>query len=368
MFVLGAAVFFCAAAKPHAEDVPTERDSPRQAGRGDADSRPPPATAPFDSAKARAYQASWARHLGTEVITENSQRLKLVLIPPGEFLMGCPPDRFEETLQWADRVRQNPPGAERRRIADEECPQHRVVLTRPFLMGLTEVTIGQYKQFVASTGYVTEAETFGGGNSASNQETAPQKRAAVWNAPGYAVTDDSPVTQVTWNDAIRYCNWLSKQERLPTAYDQDSKENWILNPTAAGYRLPTEAEWEYACRAGTTTQYSFGDDPAQLKKYAWYDQNADHIGAGAVGSKLPNPFGLYDMHGNAWEYCQDGFDANWYKQSPLKDPVGPAAGGRRMVRGGAWHYFDLHCRSSYRNNYSPIGRTANTGFRVVRTW
>ena len=356
MFAVGAAVLL------------TGHVAGRSAENLQASAAPPAAIAPFSSPQAHAHQVAWARYLDTEVVTQNALGIRLLLIPPGEFQMGCPPEQLDETLRWGDRVRQTVPGTERRRITTEECPQHRVVLRQPFLIGMTEVTIGWYKKFVTATSYVTETERFGGGNSASETETDARKTHAIWRSPGYAVTDDSPVTQITWNDAVCFCNWLSEQDSLPPAYRHDPAGAWALTPTSKGYRLPTEAEWEFACRAGTTTHYSFGDDPALLGQYAWYDRNADHLGAGAVASKKPNPFGLHDMHGNVWERCHDWFDAQWYANSPTNDPVGPATGGRRMVRGGAWHYFDLHCRSAYRNNYSPIGRTGNTGFRIARTW
>ena len=293
--------------------------------------------------------------------------MDLVLVPPGEFLMGCSPEMLEATLTWADRVRQLAPGTERRRIQDEERPQHRVVITRPFELGRTEVTIGQYRRFVEQTGYVSETEKFGGGNSALTDEKDSRKKTAVWKTPGYQVTDNSPVTQITWNDCVVFCNWLSGEENLPASYTVQVDATYKLVPSGVGYRLPTEAEWEFACRAGATGQYSFGNDAAQLPEYAWFDKNADHVGAGKVASKLPNAFGLFDMHGNAWERCQDWFAADWYSRSPLADPAGPIEGARRIARGGAWHYFDLHCRCSYRNNSSPIGRTGNIGFRVART-
>lgn len=281
--------------------------------------------------------------------------------------MGCPPEQLDSTLAWADRVRQSAPGTERRRITGEECPQHRVVLSKPYLLGQTEVTIGQFRAFVAATGYRTETEQWGGGNSAVKPEPNPEKAKFTWRTPGYPVTDESPVTQITWHDSIRFCNWLSESEHLPPAYRLDAGE-WTTVPNAKGYRLPSEAEWEFACRAGTTTHYSFGDDPKQLERFAWYDHNADHLGAGRVASKKPNPFGLYDMHGNVWERCQDWFSDQWYAKSPATDPLGPLTGARRIARGGAWHYFDLHCRSAYRNNYSPLGRNANIGLRVARSW
>jgi formylglycine-generating enzyme required for sulfatase activity len=330
-------------------------------------SAPPPAMAPFTTPAAQAHQAAWAAHLGVEIESRNRVGMTLVLIPPGEFLMGSSTEQVDRALEWIKTIPRAAPG-EVDRIRREEQPQHRVVLSRPWQMGRTEVTIGQYRRFVEATNYVTEAERFGGGNSSKSDESDPRKRAARWHSPGYQVTEESPVSQITWNDMVEFCNWMSKEDRREPVYRLNDRDMWTSNLSADGYRLPTEAEWEYACRAGTTTHYSFGDDVAKLDDYAWFNRTAEQrseIGARPVATKRPNPWGLYDMHGNVWERCEDFHDPNWYAESPAVDPRGPTAGGNRIVRGAGWHYFDLHCRSAYRNNYSPQSRTGNTGFRVV---
>lgn len=332
-----------------------------------ARSAPPPAVAPFSTAKARAHQAAWAESLGVAVEARNSLGMTLVLIPPGEFQMGSSPEQIEHALEWLKTLPRAAPG-EAERIRNEEQPQHRVVLSQPFRLGRTEVTVGQYRRFVDATQYVTETERFRGGNSSKKEETSPAKKVLVWRSPGYAITDDSPVTQLTWNDMITFCNWLSSEERGELCYRRDDQGPWVRVQNANGYRLPTEAEWEFACRAGSTTHYSFGDDVAALDDYAWFNRTAEkgaEIGARPVATKRPNPFGLYDMHGNVWERCQDFHNPNYYGKSPCLDPQGPEVGSNRIVRGAGWHYFDLHCRSAYRNNYSPVARTGNAGFRVV---
>ena len=296
----------------------------------------------------------------------NSIGMSLILIPPGEFLMGGSPDLLAESAAWADTKRQSPPGTERNRIENEEQPQHRVRITKPLRVGTTEVTIGQFRRFIGASRYVTETERFGGGNSGKTDEAAPDKRQKLWNAPGYQVTDESPVTQITWNDMIMFCNWLSQRENLEVCYRLDAHRSYQLVGSSSGYRLLTEAEWECSCRAGTNTQYWFGNERQQLTNFAWYEDNADSIGAQPVGKKPANPFGLYDMTGNVWERCQDWHDAKWYARSPVEDPQGPETGATKVVRGGAWHYFDLHCRSAYRNHYRLISRTGNTGFRIAR--
>jgi formylglycine-generating enzyme required for sulfatase activity len=132
------------------------------------------------------------------------------------------------------------------------------------------------------------------------------------------------------------------------------------------YRLPTEAAWEYAARAGTTTAYSFGNDPAELARHAWYGENFDTGGTHPVGQKAPNPWGLYDVHGNAWEWVQDWFAPGYYSQSPVADPTGPETGTVRVVRGGSWHATASSWRTSFRRDYDPDYRGISIGFRVLR--
>jgi formylglycine-generating enzyme required for sulfatase activity len=129
-------------------------------------------------------------------------------------------------------------------------------------------------------------------------------------------------------------------------------------------RLPTEAEWEYACRAGTITEYSFGDDAKELGKYAWFGENSDGH-TQPVGAKKPNPWGLYDMHGNVWEWCNDWCDWQYYEKSPRDDPPGPSKAARRVDGGGSWAVGAEYCRSAYRNAYEPGHRYVDLGFRVA---
>jgi formylglycine-generating enzyme required for sulfatase activity len=152
---------------------------------------------------------------------------------------------------------------------------------------------------------------------------------------------EQPVVGVSWDAAQAFCAW-------------------------AGVRLPTEAEWEYACRAGTTTEYSFGDDEKMLGEYGWFDKNSGGQ-TQPVGAKKPNPWGLHDMHGNVWEWCQDWFSADYYKRSPAADPTGPEKGAFRVYRGGCWLYGAECCRSAYRNGSTPEIRIEYLGFRVARS-
>ncbi|MGE0606831.1 MAG: SUMF1/EgtB/PvdO family nonheme iron enzyme [Pirellulales bacterium] len=293
---------------------------------------PPPAVAPFDAKTARSHQDAWAKHLGIQVETPNSVGQTMILIPPGEFLMGSTDVEVEAALKVAYEIEADQLTIDR--IQKNERPQHKVVITKPFWMSATEVTIGEFKKFSA-TGYVTEAEKV-----APNDPTAK----AYLSAGG----DNLPAAYITWNDAVAYCRWLSTQEKKT-------------------YRLPTEAEWEYACRAGMTTQYSFGDDYNELSKYGWYKANAGGE-SHPVGTLLPNPFGLFDMHGNLYEWCGDYHDEKWYSTSSSNDPIGPSAGSNRVIRGGNWLNHASHCRSAYRSYTSPSPRLRSNGFRCVSVW
>jgi len=159
----------------------------------------------------------------------------------------------------------------------------------------------------------------------------------------------NPVEQVRWSDAVRYCNARSASEGLQPCYDL---QTWKCNFNADGYRLPTEAEWEYACRAGTKTTYFFGNEPSKLKDYGWFKENSG-AKPRPVGQKPPNPWGLYDMHGNVWEWCNDFYKVDYYHQSPEENPKGPKAGETKVVRGGAWKFSAESCCSGYRYNEDP---------------
>ncbi len=328
---------------------------------------PKPLIAPFDANAAHTGQQAWAKYLNAAVEQKNTVGMTLVLIPPGEFLMGSTPEENAVGVRMAQDAKVKSDSWEYGRLK-EEGPQHRVSITKPYWLGSTEVTVGQFKKFVEATKYITEAEKFGFGNShltVADATVKPEQMKMTWRAPGYTITDDSPVTQVSWNDAVQFCNWLSDQEKLKPCYRQDAKSGWIILASGTGYRLPTEAEWEYACRAGTTTQFSFGDDPAMLDIYGWFNKNAGGS-ARAVGLKVANPFGLFDIHGNVYEWCQDFYAADYYSKSSPNDPTGPSSGSSRVNRGGSWHYRPVNCRSAFRNSSAPVFRDGSFGFRCVR--
>jgi len=159
----------------------------------------------------------------------------------------------------------------------------------------------------------------------------------------------NPVEQIRWSDAVRYCNARSRSEGLEPAYDL---KTWECDFETNGYRLPTEAEWERGARAGTGTTYYFGNNSARLRLHCWFKGNATR-GPSPVGIKQPNPWGLYDVYGNVWEWCNDFYAEDYYQKSPEKNSTGPKAGTTRVLRGGCWDSAPDKCRSSYRENEDP---------------
>jgi len=175
-----------------------------------------------------------------------------------------------------------------------------------------------------------------------------------------------PVEQQTWLDAVRFCNLRSWLEGLEPCYDE---ETWECDFSANGYRLPTEAEWEYAARAGGADDYSFGDDPRELSRYAWFGGNAGEQ-THQVGTRRPSRWGLYDMYGNVAEWCHDYYDEEYFQGSSERNPRGPYQGDLRIVRGGAWDSPEEECRSGYRVGSASVDDgclvSDAIGFRCVR--
>jgi formylglycine-generating enzyme required for sulfatase activity len=279
--------------------------------------------------------------------------MTLRLIPPGEFTMGATPAAIE-------LFKAEDPGAG---LLKRQVPGHTVKLTTPYRLGATEVTVGQFRRFVNDTKYRTEAERDGTGGDVLVQGKHAWKQGIYWDKPGFPQTDDGPVTQVSWNDAAEFCNWLSRQEGLPPEYVKED-DGWRVVP-GPGYRLPTEAEWEFAGRAGSRTSYFFGDDPGSVGDYAWHGGNADGR-PHPVGQKRPNPFGLFDVLGNVREWVADWDDEQYAPQSPVTDPRGPATGTRRVMRGAGWPSAPSAAQSAFRSHTAPRLRLCHLGFRVAR--
>ncbi len=277
---------------------------------GDLSGRANPAKLVIDADKS--VTASFALTAKPSDVTAKSIDIKLVYIPAGSFMMGSS-DSAAQLAGEYDKKEKN---------FANEFSQHEVYISKGFWMSRTEVTQGQYKSVM---------------------------NAQPWSGKAYVQEDaNNPAVYVSWDDAVEFCRRLSQQE-------------------GKTYRLPTEAEWEYACRAGTTTRFSFGDSDSPLGDHAWFDGNADKVGqdyAHPVGQKKPNPWGLYDMHGNVFEWCSDYYDENYYTNSPSVDPNGPSSGISRSVRGGSWDNGESYLRCSYRSDY-PVSRGLLVGFRVV---
>ncbi len=310
-------------------------------------------------------------------VIENSIGMKFVRVPGGEFNMGSD----ESPTALALSFPQYDPS--RLLALRDEAPVHRVRITRDFFIGQHEVTVEQFRRFINASGYVPESiadGTGGYGYSAAHDPATAARGDAFegrdpkysWQSTGFAQGDAHPVLNVTWNDAQAMAAWLGQRE-------------------GKTYRLPTEAEWEYACRAGSRTRYHpaqgaderAGNDPTSLLKIAntydadgydiWQQWSAyaapgrdGYAFTAPVGSFAPNAFGLYDMLGNAWEWTSDWHGENYYAASPVSDPTGPQIGDVRVRRGGSWQSWALYSRCSYRNWNSPATRYVLVGMRLVR--
>ncbi len=288
---------------------------------------PPLLMAPFTPADGARRQAEWARHLTMRPTLTNSAGIRLALVPPGQYSMGSPD---------SETGRNN-----------DEGPRHAARLSRPFYVSTTEITVSQFASFVTSSGY-QPGRSGGRGRGPSGNGFRPgppqrgpsSSRGPDWTNPGYRQTADSPVVYITWDDAVAFCDWLSKEE-------------------GKRYRLPTEAEWEYCCRVGTETPYYGGDEKDALD-YGWFQANA----AGkpqSVGKRKPNGWGVYDMPGNVWEWCGDWYGK--YPDQPQVDPAGATRGSTRVVRGGGAD--SQPTRAADRESRPPGSASQNVGFRVV---
>ena len=284
---------------------------------------PPPAVAQFDADAAKRHQQAWADYLSVPVEKEvvvgkdedgEEVTLTMVLIPPGEFMMGINDEDRAKLLEVAGKDKY---------LIDmihSAGPQHRVRITRPFYLGKYEVTQAQWQSVVGE------------------------------NPSAFQDNPNHPVENLHWHNVQPFLARLNDSEF----------------PTIGKFALPTEAQWEYACRAGTSSVYSFGDEAADMARFGWTRENSGDA-THPVGKLESNAFGLHDMHGNVWEWCADFYSADYYARSPVDDPVlnyGPTLDARHVDRGGSWTSFAAYCHLAVRA-HQPGHRIHNVGFRLA---
>jgi formylglycine-generating enzyme required for sulfatase activity len=236
-----------------------------------------------------------------------------------------------------------------------EKPIHSVTVS-DFYIGKYEVTVAEFENFIKAAGYKTDAER---GDGSYIYTTTWEKKAGVYwkhDTKGDLRTRSDynhPVIHVSWNDATAYCKWLQKT-------------------TGKNYRLPTEAEWEYAARGGNQLKGYTYSGSNTISSVAWYDENTYDLGSehknygtNPIGQKSSNELGIYDMSGNVWEWCSDWYGSDYYKNSSSNNPEGASSSPYRVLRGGAWSYLPAYCRIAFRNYNTPTYRNNSIGFRVV---
>jgi formylglycine-generating enzyme required for sulfatase activity len=290
--------------------------------RDAAGQAPRPAT---QSSSSPATQSQPAREMKLDL--GHGVTLKLAFVPAGKFMMGSPPTERDRN--------------------ENEGPQREVTISKPFYMGVYEVTREQFGAFIYDSGYKTDAE----------------KKGASWRKPGFDQEEDHPVVLVSHNDVVEFCKWLSKK-------------------TGSTVLLPTEAQWEYACRAGSKTAYPWGGDPdggkgwcnagdqsAKTEDFSpndWFSWDDGYVYTSAVGKFKANAFGLHDMIGNVAEWCSDWYNRDYYElKGNDRDPTGLASGSNYVVRGAAWDVGKSVCRSAHRDYRGPAGRDWDIGFRIT---
>lgn len=305
--------------------------------------RPADMHAPFSASAAATGRQAWSRFTGTPAKYRNSVGADFVLIPPGEFRMGPNPRELEQLME------RRKPELDREEFAKWTKVDVRVGITieKPFYLQTTETTVASFRKFVEATDYRTEGERNGKGGSAPPQkgsdewETRPEY---VWNSPAFSTPDSRPVVQVSWNDAVAFAQWLSDQEKR-------------------NYRLPTDAEWEYCCRAGTETAWNWQDASSGPRENDWIGGRGSQTSR-SVGLKKENGFGLFDMHGNVVEWCADYCNEAHCDETFFDGVIPPHPNGKAL-RGGCWQSNTFQSRSAARGKTYPAYRAHHIGFRLA---
>ncbi|RZN40296.1 MAG: formylglycine-generating enzyme family protein [Methanosarcinales archaeon] len=299
--------------------APGSTDVPPPSGAAPIPTRTATPDASCDSEVAQTVSQTPTPAADQEETITNSIGMEFVLIPAGEFEMGSPSD---EEGMW-----------------DNEGPVHRVTIRKAFYMGRYEVTQEQWREVMGATSRVSSVTT-------SFLQVLYFALDFMAGDLSRFKGDNRPVERVSWDDVQEFIRKLNEKEGTDK------------------YRLPSEAEWEYACRAGTTTRYSFGDSESKLGDYAWYRDNSGdktHL----VGQKKPNPYGLYDMHGNVWELVQDEWHSGYNGMPTDGSAWESGSGANRVGRGGDWSISARFCRSACRNYGDPGIRDRSVGFRLL---
>lgn len=311
---------------------------------------PAPPKFPFDVETARRYQEDYAKWLGVPVEFTSELGMTFRLVPPGKFRIGSPADE---------------PGHNSGEYDETQCD---VTLTRPFYLSKCETTVGQFRRFVEEQKYVTDIEKAGGGNAHDAKAEWKHRPGTQWRKPGYAgpfeLREDHPVVHVSWTDSKNFCKWLNERGKAE----------------GLTYDLPTEAQWEWACRAGAGTRYWWGADEdttgtvANVGDKSLKKAHADwprrimamddgHAYCAPVGSYKANAFGLHDMLGNVWEFCSTNYGP--YPKQPVTDPGSLDLNRGYAVRGGGWSNAPNDARCASRNADPPHFGHSNLGFRVA---
>ncbi len=316
--------------------------------------RPKSLMAPIDSTTIEHRRQEWAAFLNAPKQHENSLGMSMMLIPPGQVNMGLTEGDAEHKVEQIRGTLHGEISKTRKRHVLSEAPRHAVELTEPFYVSCCEVTVGQFREFAETTGYVTQAENpedkIGPGGFSSVNALPIQIPELNWRRPGYEQTELYPVVLISWHDAVAFCEWLSGREGID-------------------YGLPSEAQWEYMCHAEAFPHES-PDELEDLKEYAHFSLEVrNDVLPQATGLLRSNAFGIYDLLGNAREWCQDWYDPQYYQRAPKANPVGPEeaySGSVRVIRGGGTCDHPLiDLRPTFRYPSNSYRRYDAVGFRVV---